>query len=357
MRKWREADDMSYQREFEKKIRIGVVGCGSHSYRNILPVLHFLPVKLVAVCDVNTEQARKCGEEYGAKWYGSTREMYSQEALDAVFLCVGARLHSALAIEALDAGIHVWMEKPIAVRASQVEEVIRHRGDRICMVGFKKAGMPAARKSKRLAEQLGGMELLTATYPMTIPGNGEQILEKGETPNWLLNGVHPLSFLVYMGGRAERVCAMTGKSGTGAFFIEFENGVTACINMTPQIQPNCERYGVYGQGWHIEVDNRRVTLRKGIPDFVYDRTWDYTQGDDSGMRVWEPDNCVATLENKALFTQGFYTETMEFCRWIMEDERPESGELEEALEIMRIYEAGLRSNGNWVTVHQEEDIR
>ena len=72
---------------------------------------------------------------------------------------------------------------------------------------------------------------------------------------------------------------------------------------------------------------------------------------DSGKRVWEPDNCVATLENKALFTQGFYTETMEFCRWVLEGKRPESGTLEEALEIMRIYEAGLRSRGNWIAIH------
>ena len=46
---------MSYQREFERKVRIGVVGLGSHSYRNLLPTLTFLPVEVAAFCDVNEE--------------------------------------------------------------------------------------------------------------------------------------------------------------------------------------------------------------------------------------------------------------------------------------------------------------
>ena len=42
---------MSYQREFEKRLRVALVGIGSHAYRNILPVFHFLPVHLMAVCN------------------------------------------------------------------------------------------------------------------------------------------------------------------------------------------------------------------------------------------------------------------------------------------------------------------
>ena len=42
---------MSYQREFSHRLRAGLVGIGSHAYRNILPVMNFLPVQLVAVCN------------------------------------------------------------------------------------------------------------------------------------------------------------------------------------------------------------------------------------------------------------------------------------------------------------------
>ena len=56
---------MSYQRDFERRLNVAVVGVGSHAYRNILPVLHYLPVKFVAICDQNLELAQKTAEEYG----------------------------------------------------------------------------------------------------------------------------------------------------------------------------------------------------------------------------------------------------------------------------------------------------
>ena len=56
---------MSYQREYERRVRIGVVGIGSHAYRNILPALHYLPVTLVALCDLNAELLAKTAAEYG----------------------------------------------------------------------------------------------------------------------------------------------------------------------------------------------------------------------------------------------------------------------------------------------------
>ena len=96
---------MSYQRDFEQRLNVGVVGVGSHGYRNILPTLHYLPVRLKALCDRDLELAQRTAGEYGVQaCYASTAEMYRNEELDAVFLCVSARLHPALACEALDAG-------------------------------------------------------------------------------------------------------------------------------------------------------------------------------------------------------------------------------------------------------------
>ncbi len=46
---------MSYQRQFARTLRVGVVGVGSHAYRNVLPTLHYLPVRLAALCDLNEE--------------------------------------------------------------------------------------------------------------------------------------------------------------------------------------------------------------------------------------------------------------------------------------------------------------
>ena len=119
---------MSYQREFESRLNIAIVGAGSHAYRNLLPAMTFLPVNVKAVCDINAELSRNTAAQYGAKAYTSTRDLYTSQKLDAVFLCVSLRHHPALACEAFGAGLHVWMEKPPAMRAAEVEK-IWHAGE------------------------------------------------------------------------------------------------------------------------------------------------------------------------------------------------------------------------------------
>jgi len=85
----------------------------------------FLPVSLQAICDVNLQLAQTTASQYGVKsCYSSAREMYRNENLDAVFLSVSSQLHPELTCEAFDSGLHVWLEKPPAMRASEVEEMM-----------------------------------------------------------------------------------------------------------------------------------------------------------------------------------------------------------------------------------------
>ncbi len=101
---------MSYQREFEKRLNVGLVGVGSHAYRNILPAMHFLPVNLRGLCDIKLDLVKRTADEYRVNaCYANASEMYRSEELDAVFLCVSPEMHPELACEALDAGLHVWM--------------------------------------------------------------------------------------------------------------------------------------------------------------------------------------------------------------------------------------------------------
>ena len=73
-------------------------------------------------------------------------------------------------------------------------------------------------------------------------------------------------------------------------------------------------------------------------------------GDASGAVVWEPQNCLATLENKALFTQGMWAEMKYFCDCVLAGKSAERGSLEFALDVMRVYEAALLSGGQRVAI-------
>ena len=352
---------MPYQREFESRLNVGMVGVGSHAYRNILPTTTFLPVTVRAICDVDVARAEATASQYGAKaFYTDAGEMYRNEDLDAIFLCVSPQLHPELACQAFDAGLHVWMEKPPAMRASEVEEMILHRKEKVGVVGFKKAFMPAADKVIEMlaTEGFGPLRNMLAVYSMAVPEDGEKVLREREFTGWLANGCHPLSLMMRVGGQVSGVTVHRAPRGGGVCVLDFASGALGTFHMSsggtgqqPLDAQPLERYSFFGDGCSIVVDNNhKVTVQRGIP-FQHAKITSYLpEGIDSGAIVWEPQNNISTLENKALFTQGIYNEMRYFCDCVQNGEAAVTGSLEFALEVMQVYEAGLLSRGDRVAL-------
>jgi predicted dehydrogenase len=345
---------MSYQREFEKRLRVGIVGLGSHCYRNILPAMNYLPVQLVAMCDRDEALLKLTAPQFGvSQCFTDTAEMYRNADLDAVFLCVGPFAHAELACEALDAGLHVWLEKPPSDRAHSIEKMLEHRGDRKVVVGFKKTFQTAIEKAEELVKSpdAGALKTILGEYRMSIPQKGQEILESRKMNNWLGNGCHPLSAMLQVGGAVKAVTTIRGAVGGGACILEYENGALGNLHLADGMKGPTERYSFFCENVQVVVDNsRKVTLHRGIP-FQYKYTSNYApEGIDTGSISWEPQNNTATLENKALFTQGFVQELYHFCECVLEDKIPERGTLEFALHVMRIYEAGFISDGQRIEV-------
>src|SRR5690606_30343401 len=111
-------------------IRLGAVGIVGPCRRHLLPALRPVPVELVAFCDPNTDVAERTAAAYGVgRTYPALTDLLANEDLDAVMLAVGPAEHPPLALEALTAGVHVWMEKPPAMRATEVAEIDCAKGD------------------------------------------------------------------------------------------------------------------------------------------------------------------------------------------------------------------------------------
>lgn len=345
---------MGYQRDYDRRIRIAVVGLGSHSYRNILPALTYLPVELVAVCDINAEVAKATAAQYGrVAAYTSTAQMYAAEELDAVLLCVSPQLHPRLAIEAFGAGLHVWLEKPAAVSAQAVTEMIAARGDRVCVVGYKKAFQPATRKAVELLAEpaMAPLKSVLATYPMTI---GETDDPSAPRPSkWLADGCHPLALFLELGGNVESLAVHRGRHGGGALILNFASGAVGNFHLAdgvPAFQPS-ERYVCYGSGASVTIDNTSTVIyQRGIP-FRYAASSTFApEGLDSGAIVWQAQNTMNTLENKAEFLQGIVGSLEHFADCVLQGRPSTIGTLETALRIGLIYQAALRSRGDLVEI-------
>jgi UDP-N-acetylglucosamine 3-dehydrogenase len=138
-----------------RKLRIAVIGAGFWG-RNHARVLSELPqAELVAVCDINGQKAAEAAGKYDAKAYTSSSDLYKEESIDAVSICVWSTELFRESVEALNAGKHVFVEKPMASHSEEAErmlELARSKGLRLT-VGFIERFNPAVTKLKRSIEE------------------------------------------------------------------------------------------------------------------------------------------------------------------------------------------------------------
>lgn len=98
-----------------RKLRVGVIGCGRISVMHFVSIASIDEVELVACCDIKEDRAQSAAREYDIKPYTSYEEMLECEHLDAVHLCLPHYLHSKVAIAAFEHGVHVLTEKPMDI--------------------------------------------------------------------------------------------------------------------------------------------------------------------------------------------------------------------------------------------------
>lgn len=350
---------MQYQREATKRVRIGVVGVGSHSYRNILPTLTYLPVELIAVADVDMARAEQVAAQYGARSaHSSASDMYHANDLDAVLFTVSPEMHPDLAIEAFGAGLHVWMEKPAALRARRVKDMLAARGDRVAVVGYKKAFMPAVRKSLDILSMpgVGPVRSILGVYPSSFPADGAKALETGENNEWLANGSHPLSAMLELGGPVQAVTTFRSKHDGAALILKYESGAIGNLHLpkgVPTSQP-FESYLVAAGNSSLSIENaRKLTCQRGI-EFSYSHGTTFAPaGMDGGATVWEAQDGLNTLENKSVFTQGVFNSLDHFADAILSGKPASTGTLEFAYHLTQVWEASLISDGRSIAIDPE----
>lgn len=341
------------------RLGIALVGCGNHAYRSLVPCLPYLPVKPVMCCDLNLERAQTY-----AKWFGfdhagaSLDDALRHPEVQAVIVAVGPKWHPDLACQALQAGRHVWLEKPPARRASEIDRMIaaRDAAGKQVVVGFKKMFMPAVGRMKQALAtgQFGALRTIAGRFPMDVPPGGQAVLDDDQETNWLNNGVHPLSLLVHLGGEPRAVTVHRTPTGGGFCIIEFAGGAVACLHLALGHSQSgaMERYECVCERGHLVLENNtRLTIhRPGYP-FDYRHGVDFAAGSDEvAALVFEPQCTLSTMENKTFVLQGFLAELDHFASAVLAGEAVTIGTLEQARAIMACYEAALLSEGRRVEV-------
>jgi predicted dehydrogenase len=349
-------------------LRVGVIGCGSHAFRNIYPALQFVPVDLVATCDLDRRRAEVFAGRFGAeRSYSDHADMLAVEDLDAVFVVTsaderGRPRYPGFAVDALDAGCNVWIEKPPAATCTEIEsmEAAAARNGRHVGVGFKKMFAPANEKARTLCtdDDFGNVSLVRVEYPQRIPTADEMVrFLHAEEPvdgavGFLDHLCHPMSLLLLLNGAPATLFYERAHNGAGIVIFSYGDGSIA------------ELVCSWGGGWvdglertvitsdrgrHVVVDNNLTVVYHRLPFAGYGDVSDfYAAPAGSATAVWRPEFSLGQLYNKGLFVLGYYNELNEFCTAMLEGRPPAKGTLEQAWQVTRVFEAFAEGPGRTI---------
>ena len=139
------------------KIKIGIIGTGGIAGTHAQSYLRMEDVELAAGADIVPGKAQEFFNRFGlknAKAFNSTREMLETAELDAVSVCTYNSAHAICAIEALKAGCHVLLEKPMTVTLDDAKAIMKAEKEsgKILTIGFQPRYDSRMKKIKEIIE-------------------------------------------------------------------------------------------------------------------------------------------------------------------------------------------------------------
>jgi myo-inositol 2-dehydrogenase/D-chiro-inositol 1-dehydrogenase len=254
-------------------MRLGLAGTGriGTSHAEILKQLD--GVDSVVVADVDTRRASDTAAKLGVEFAESIDALFSA-GLDGVVITAATDAHPGLIIKAVDAGIPVFCEKPVAADVAGTLAVIDHiSGSPVpVQIGFQRrfdAGYVAARAAVASGD-LGWIHTLRATTLDPAPPPAEYVAHSGGL--FRDCGVHDFDIVRWVSGReivdvyalganrGEKFFADAGDVDTAAATLTLDDGTFALVSLT--------RYNAAGYDVRLEVLGSKDGLVVGLDDRV-----------------------------------------------------------------------------------------
>jgi UDP-N-acetyl-2-amino-2-deoxyglucuronate dehydrogenase len=261
-----------------EKLRFGILGCGVIGPHHAQAISGLESAELVAVADVVPELAEELADEHGCSHYASLEEMLSGVDLDAVCVCTPSGMHAEGAIEALEAGKHVVIEKPVDVTleaADRLIEVQRATGRRVAVVSQHR--FDTATQAVHEALTRGEFGRLTSGSADVRWWRSQSYYDSGGwRGTWELDGggvlinqaIHSIDLLQWLMGPVVEVTAYTGLlaherievEDTAVAILRFANGTLGTIVATTAAYPGLTtRIAVHGDRGSAIIDDDELS--------------------------------------------------------------------------------------------------
>jgi predicted dehydrogenase len=173
------------------KLRVGIIGIGWYAACNHVPHLRDTGMaKVVAISRRNPERLALAKEALGIPGaYTDWREMLDQVELDAVVVSTPNYLHAEHTLAALERGLHVLVEKPMALTYRDAQRMVQtaEEADRVLMVGCNARGMRSWRAAKHVLEAgtIGQIRQVSVTHCLDLRSLWQDVKPSVGIQNWL----------------------------------------------------------------------------------------------------------------------------------------------------------------------------
>lgn len=140
-----------------KKLRVGIIGCGSIARSHCASYKRQPDAEIVALAELVDGRAEDFAKEFelgDVHIYKDYKEMLAKENLDCVSVCTYTRQHAPCTIAALDAGVNVIVEKPMCVTLEEGIEMIKaeKRSGKVLSIGFQPRFNDNMKEIKKIIE-------------------------------------------------------------------------------------------------------------------------------------------------------------------------------------------------------------
>lgn len=263
-------------------VRLGIIGCGNVTENRHLPAIESLSgLQVVALADIDQERLHRVADRFGVESrHVDYRALLADPGVAAVAVCTPMQWHVEMAIAALDAGKHVFVEKPLALSLDDAETLIERAAEspRRVLVGYNLRWHRLVRQAREMIQQgkLGRIELAVATFT-----SGTRY--KGDVLEWkkrrTLGGGVLMEFATHyfdlwrflLDTEVEEVCATTRSDQwddvTGTLTARLTDGVLATAYFSEWTTERNEVH-IYGQAGSLHLSLYRFDGLEFVPLFT-----------------------------------------------------------------------------------------
>lgn len=283
-----------------EKLRVGVVGVGQMGLYHAQIYNNLPQVKLVSLCEYDDKRREELSSEFDCKLYKDYKEMLTSGELDAVSIVLPDNLHREAVEIAVDNGLHILLEKPLAkelVDAQAIYEKVKDY-DKVFTTGFLLRYDPRFNMIKQRLDsgELGDIIHLYCRRNSPIIGPRRYIGASDLSMHVMIHDIDYINW--YMDCAPVKVFARNrsvllkehGMNDVIYAIVTYENGAIACLeacwtlpeNSPTMIDDKLELVGTKGVAYVDSCDNGVRFVTEDKIEYPDSRHWYYTNGQIAG---------------------------------------------------------------------------